>query len=404
VSTTKALRKLVIAFVLTMLMVGVVQAAATQPADALTKAQITAKLKKARAKIARANAAAARINEQIAALDKEVTAIEDRLAVLRDQIASTQAKLSETRNRLADLREQLRLKRLELAAAEAELKTEEDNLQTRVVLAYKTSDLTYVDVVLASTSFDDLVTRTSMVRDLIDSNDDLVGRLEAARNKVESERQAIAEKEREVSQAVTDLQQQSEELKALRAENAQQRAVALAARSRKTAALRAVRQNLGVLRRQEDQLLAESRQLDAVARTYGDGGGGGGTGSMMRPVNGYVSSPFGMRFHPILHYMRMHTGVDFHIGYGAPIWAADSGTVIYATWMGGYGNVVMINHGGGLSTLYAHQSRLAVSVGQSVGRGQVIGYVGSTGLSTGPHLHFEVRRNGTPVNPMDYIN
>ena len=99
----------------------------------------------------------------------------------------------------------------------------------------------------------------------------------------------------------------------------------------------------------------------------------------------------------------MHTGIDLAAGYGTPIRAADSGTVIYATWMGGYGNVIIVDHGRGISTLYAHQSSLAAGNGQRVGRGQVIGYVGSTGFSTGAHLHFEVRVNGNPVDPMGYL-
>ncbi len=101
---------------------------------------------------------------------------------------------------------------------------------------------------------------------------------------------------------------------------------------------------------------------------------------------------------------RFHTGIDIGVGYGTPIHAADSGTVIYATWMSGYGNVIIIDHGNGISTLYAHQSSLAVGMGARVARGQVIGYVGSTGFSTGPHLHFEVRLNGTPVDPLAYLH
>jgi murein DD-endopeptidase MepM/ murein hydrolase activator NlpD len=123
----------------------------------------------------------------------------------------------------------------------------------------------------------------------------------------------------------------------------------------------------------------------------------------MWPVSGPVVSPFGWRIHPILHYRKMHTGIDIAVGYGVPIHAADSGTVIYATWMGGYGNVIILDHGRGISTLYAHQSSLAVGAGAHVGRGQVIGYVGSTGFSTGPHLHFEVRLIGTTVDPMGYL-
>ena len=116
-----------------------------------------------------------------------------------------------------------------------------------------------------------------------------------------------------------------------------------------------------------------------------------------------ITSPFGYRYHPILGYRKLHTGIDFGVGYGTPIKAADSGTVIYATWMSGYGNVTILDHGSGITTLYAHQSSIAVGSGARVSQGQVIGYVGSTGFSTGPHLHFEVRLNGTAVDPMGYL-
>ncbi len=395
-------RRLIIAVVLAVLVAGVGQGVFAQPADAKTQAQIKKELKAARTKIAGANDRKQNLAEQIAALDKRLNQIESELRRLAGKIESVEARLQATRGRLDVLREQLRVKRLELRAAEAKLRAEEENLQTRMVLAYKTSDLTYVDVVLASTSFEDLVTRTSMVQDLIDSNNDLVGTLEEARVVVEREKVALAEKEDAVHAAVIELQEEEDELLTLRASQRDQKAQSLTARSEKNRAMAAVRKDIAVLKRQEAQLMAESRQLSGVISNWG--GGGGGTGDMMRPVNGPVTSPFGYRIHPILAYRRMHTGVDFGVGYGAPIRAADSGTVIYATWMGGYGNVIIINHGGGLSTLYAHQSSLAAGAGASVGRGQVIGYVGSTGLSTGPHLHFEVRRNGTPVDPMRYIN
>ncbi len=117
------------------------------------------------------------------------------------------------------------------------------------------------------------------------------------------------------------------------------------------------------------------------------------------PVAGHVTSGFGLRRHPILGYVRMHAGIDFAAGYGSPIYAVSDGQVSYAGWHGGHGNYVRLDHGGGLATGYGHMSRIAVSPGTRVGRGQVIGYVGSTGLSTGPHLHYELLRNGHPINP-----
>jgi murein DD-endopeptidase MepM/ murein hydrolase activator NlpD len=121
------------------------------------------------------------------------------------------------------------------------------------------------------------------------------------------------------------------------------------------------------------------------------------------PADGPISSPFGERMHPIFHVMRMHTGIDIGAGYGSPVRAAASGTVVVAGYVSGYGTAIVVDHGGGLATLYGHLSRLGVHVGSRVGAGQQIGNVGNTGNSTGPHLHFEVRVNGTPVNPMKYL-
>ncbi|MEP7349107.1 MAG: M23 family metallopeptidase [Sphingorhabdus sp.] len=129
-------------------------------------------------------------------------------------------------------------------------------------------------------------------------------------------------------------------------------------------------------------------------------GVGESKGALSRPVNGAVTSGFGPRRHPILGYRRMHSGLDFKASYGTPIYAVTDGTVTLAGRKGGYGNFVQINHGGGLATGYGHMSRFAVSSGSRVRRGQIIGYVGSTGLSTGPHLHYELYRGGHPVNPM----
>ena len=131
-----------------------------------------------------------------------------------------------------------------------------------------------------------------------------------------------------------------------------------------------------------------------------DGVGGQSESGMSMPVNGHLTSGFGERFHPILGYERFHAGVDLGAAWGTPVVAAADGRVVSAGWRGGYGRAVQIAHSGGLDTLYGHMSRLVAFAGETVRRGEVIGYVGSSGLSTGPHLHFEVTRNGRPVNPL----
>jgi murein DD-endopeptidase MepM/ murein hydrolase activator NlpD len=166
-----------------------------------------------------------------------------------------------------------------------------------------------------------------------------------------------------------------------------------------------LKERRGALEAAEDQLVRESEQLGALIRQKIAASTGivRGTGRFVFPANANISSGFGNRIHPILGYSRFHAGIDFAASHGSTIRAADSGRVLFSGWYGGYGQAVIIDHGNGISTLYAHASRLFVKEGQTVQQGQPIAAVGSTGLSTGPHLHFEVRQNGNPVNPMAYL-
>jgi len=142
-----------------------------------------------------------------------------------------------------------------------------------------------------------------------------------------------------------------------------------------------------------------------MIRRMQSGGAYIGTGTFTWPAPGYtrITSEYGMRYHPILKQNKLHTGMDIGAPQGAKVVAADDGKVITVTYNSAYGNMIIIDHGGGISTLYAHLSRFATTQGAMVKKGQTIGYVGSTGWSTGPHLHFEVRKNGTPVNPKSYL-
>ena len=147
-----------------------------------------------------------------------------------------------------------------------------------------------------------------------------------------------------------------------------------------------------------DRVGASDVQLVRVGGKWVDAGGG--DRRTVRPVGGRLTSRFGIRHHPLLGYSRLHKGVDFAAAYGSPVVAAASGNVVGAGWAGGYGRQVRISHGSGLASSYSHLSRLAVAPGGFVRAGQVIGYAGSSGLSTGPHVHYEVRRNGVPVDPL----
>lgn len=155
----------------------------------------------------------------------------------------------------------------------------------------------------------------------------------------------------------------------------------------------------------ETQLERDSQNITVLIqqKLIANRGVGRGSGRMIFPCNAVITSRFGWRIHPILGYRRFHAGIDFGATYGTPIYAADSGLVLFAGWYGGYGNAIIIDHGDSITTLYGHTSQLYVSEGQTVQRGQAIAAVGSTGLSTGPHLHFEVRKNGEPIDPDPYL-
>jgi murein DD-endopeptidase MepM/ murein hydrolase activator NlpD len=228
-------------------------------------------------------------------------------------------------------------------------------------------------------------------QDEIDDYDALQDDVDAAKEELEAQ-QDLAEQARAVAEA------ERAEVQRLRAEHEPARAAAEAEEANEEQVLEGVRARRAEFESQLAQLEAEQQALArGVSR-----GSGTGNGRFKWPCSGAVVSGFGNRVHPISGTSRMHSGVDIDCANGAPISAAGDGVVVEAGSRGGYGNAVVIDHGDGLATLYAHQSQIAASTGQQVSTGEVIGYVGSTGYSTGPHLHWEVWVNGSPVDPLGY--
>ena len=322
---------------------------------------------------------------------------------MQAKLAAVETKLVKTRAELTRLRSRLRAKVRELRQAEAELAWQREVFVRRVVESYKTGDVDYIDVLLGSADWEDLVTRFRLVRQLVGNDNLLVTQLDAARREVARQKASLAELTAAKAAAEAELSDRQAELATLKAQVVAKQQAVLAARHAKELTLAQVVQTRKGYEQQERELLAESRRLQTIISGSSGSGTVHGTGRLVWPVSGPVVSGFGWRIHPIFHTRKFHTGIDIGAGYGTPIHAADSGTVIYAAGMSGYGNVIVIDHGGGLSTLYAHQSGFAVGTGAGVSRGQVIGYVGMTGYTTGPHLHFEVRVGGSPVDPMGYL-
>ena len=228
--------------------------------------------------------------------------------------------------------------------------------------------------------------------------------IEAHKQKLEADRAKLVELEKSALAKQAEIEQKKAERNVVLQKAQNDRATAMQAIEELNASSAQVSAML-----KERQAARAAAAAAAAAAAQSSGGQGAsdnwvqGTGQLGWPVSGEITSPYGYRVHPIWGTTIYHSGIDIGVDEGTPVHAADGGVVVWSGWMGGYGYAVVIDHGNGLSTLYGHNSELAVDEGQSVAKGQVISYAGSTGNSTGPHVHFEVRVNGDPVDPMGYL-
>ena len=325
--------------------------------------------------------------ERKAVLDEQNTLTVEEIELVNEQIDIYDGLIAEKETELAEARE--------LEAYQKE------RFRTRVRAMEEQGDMGYVAFVLQAESFSDLLTRIDNVSDIMQSDKKLEEKYIASRENVEQVKAEYEEYQAGQMEKRTELEELQIQLEAQIEEAT---AIILELQEDIDAYREMLDENEAMeqeLQSQIDDMIAELERQQA-SQGYGSIVG---TGTYIWPLPGYnPGSAYGWRMHPILGEMRFHSGEDIGAPSGTPILAADGGSVILAGWNGGYGNCVMISHGDGRVTLYGHMSSIAVSYGQAVTQGQVIGYVGSTGLSTGPHLHFETHVNGATTDPKSYFS
>lgn len=342
---------------------------------------------------------------------RELEGAQARLSVARAAVAEAQARVDAVTAEIADNEAQLdelriRLDRLAIEVANTRLEIREARLtfQDRAAELYMQRASSIGSSVVVNV--DDMASMSVALRysdDVFDSSERLLNTLEILERTEENQQKAIEENQNTVAVILaglevkrTALEEDKIVLSAAAAVVDEEVHEAAALLAQIESEIAEIEGEIAAFEAEQDKLRADIARLSRSD--------GANPGQLSWPLGGAVTSGFGYRIHPISGARKLHTGLDISGGSGAPISAAGSGTVIWAGWYGGYGNTVIIDHGGGLTTLYAHQSSLNVSSGSSVSTGSVIGYVGSTGYSTGPHLHFETREFGAPVNPMNYLN
>ena len=334
--------------------------------------ELQAKQKEQQKTISNLRAKKAGIVEQKAALDQEMNLAQQEIEVVKEQITAYDQQIED--------------KGVELEAAKQEEEAQTVRFRGCVRHLEEYGQMSYIAILLEATSLSDLLAREKVETVKAELEDARV-ELQDKQSELETKQVELQQKSSEAAALLANLESNIDAYKQVQDQYAQQ----------EQAVQSQIDKQVEELRRQEEQ----NKKNDP---SYDPGKVNGATGSMMWPCPSChtITSPFGWRYHPIYQTQKYHSGVDIGASYGATIVAADGGTIITAGTVSGYGNCVVINHGNGITTLYGHMSSIAVRVGQKVSKGQTIGYVGSTGNSTGPHLHWEVTVNGVRQNPLNY--
>ncbi|MCX5749856.1 MAG: peptidoglycan DD-metalloendopeptidase family protein [Candidatus Saganbacteria bacterium] len=326
--------------------------------------------------------------------EKERDVVE-RLVIINRELKKTKGQLGRAQYQIQ--KNESRLGYLKVSLEEAKRKLDERNgyLKNRIREIYKNGGINYLDMLVSSDTLADFINRTYFFEKVIGRDAGIVNEITTEHTKIKTDKtelEGVTADIKKLAQYIgnkkQNIEKQAEEKKELHKELEQQRIE--------------YEKKVAVLEETSNQIEQLIRKMIAERAIRG-GVSPHGTGNFIWPVRGRITSPFGYRRSPFWRMSHMHTGLDIATSYGTPIQAADGGEVIFSGWWDGYGKAVIIDHGKGISTVYAHMSRIYIQKGQTVMKGQVVGLIGSTGYSTGPHLHFEVRKNGTPTNPIRWL-
>jgi murein DD-endopeptidase MepM/ murein hydrolase activator NlpD len=357
------------------------------------KAAVDAKLAHLQSKIATQHAQESRLSSQIASLTGQIHGLELKVGDVSSKLAVLQSDLSLHQRRLTKLNELFHLQTVRFHTLEREYRVSVHRLNLRLVNIYKTGQPTAMDVLLAARNFDDVLSQLDYLGAVAKQDKKVAFAVSSAKHQVRIARLQTHKVRQGVAQETRVISARTQQQAILRGELLSSRNQLSSARSGKSHALVTTKQQVQDEINESQALASASAQLSAkIAASEHQASSG-----FAWPVSGPITSPFGMRWG------TLHPGIDIGVPSGTAVHAAASGTVIWCGWMSGYGNLVMIDHHNGLATLYGHNTSVAVSCNQQVSQGQVISYSGCTGFCTGPHVHFEVRLHGSPVDPLGYL-
>jgi len=361
-------------------------------------ARLQNRIDSTQAKIARAGKREDVLSTDVTAATRRIDALQADINGLQGRQNVLQGDLDRKRTALNRIQDDLRGQRARLARARAKLSLSRRVLSRRLLELYKADRPDIVTVILNSKGFADLLERGEFIQRINDQDQRVIVQTRVIREVAQRASNRLARLEDRQQRITTEVLARRNQVAGVKLNLVGKRGAIAGARADKAALLRRVRGTKSELQEDLAAMQREQAKIQGILTSPGNAGPiRRGSGRFIWPINGSLTSPFGPRWG------RMHNGIDIAASSGTPIRAADGGTVVLIGPTGGYGNYTCVAHGGGVSTCYAHQSAFATSSGANVSQGQVIGYVGSTGNSTGAHLHFEVRIGGSPVNPLGYL-